>query len=181
MAEEVPTTTSRALPMPQSKEITKEASRSKGSVFPKIAILALLAIVLQTAHKFISSPIEVGVALPPGTWRSKCGLLGYLPKLDLDFLPPQCTNSYLEVKDDGTVSVYGEDKGADMRLVGSVCNKEDCVDGIVMDEKRIVRIGGKRVKSVILYGEDSSLSPWPFQEAPKINVRAFNKAVPVAL
>jgi hypothetical protein len=147
-------------------------SLSQKSVFPKIAILALVAIVLQAAHNFITTPIEVGVPLPPGTWRSKCGLMGYLP--DLDFLP-KCTNSFLEVNDDGTVSVYGADNEIDILMVGNVCNKEECVEGLVVSEDGTIRIGGKIVKAATLYADDEAVSPWPFKEQPKLKVHPFNE------
>jgi hypothetical protein len=152
---------------------TKKEPASGSSVFQMIAFLAFLAIAIQEAHNFISAPIEIGVPLPPGSWRSKCGLMGYLPKLE--FLPP-CTNAFLEVNYDGTVYVYDEEKELDMGMVGDVCNDEDCVEGLVMNEDRTISIGGRIVKSATLYGDVSSLSPWPFKEEPKkMKMKRFNK------
>lgn len=162
--------TSRALPEADaSKEAAKEGDAGS-SVFPLIVIFALLAIVVHAAHNFISVPIEIGIPHPPGTWKSKCGLLGYLPKVD--FLPP-CTNSYLEVHADGSVSLYDDDRETEKLMVGNVCSSEDCVPGLVMNEDRTVSIGGKVVKSAKYYGDDSSLSPWPFKEEPKMKMRRY--------
>lgn len=160
--------TSRDLPASaQSVEPVKEM-KSSYNAFPVIAALAVLAIILQATHNFVSCPIQRGVTLPPGAVRSKCGLVGYLPGK----IFPGC--SYLEVNHDGTVSVFGEDRELDMLLVGDVCSTEDCVDGLLMEADGSVFIGGKRVKTILVYGNDATLTPWPFEETPKLKVKQFN-------
>lgn len=179
---EVPTTLLSPKPIEESKsrvlpgvsesssaESSVKTNESSVNAFPIIAALAILAIVLQATHNFITAPIEVGVPLPPGTRRSKCGLVGYLPTQ----FSPSCTNSYLEVNGDGTVSVFGEDRELDMLMVGAVCSKEECLDGILMDADGIVYIGGKRVRSLLAYGADTTITPWPFEETPKLRVKKY--------
>lgn len=179
---EVPTTLLSPKPIEESKsrvlpgvsesssaESSVKTNESSVNAFPIIAALAILAIVLQATHNFITAPIEVGVPLPPGTRRSKCGLVGYLPTQ----FSPSCTNSYLEVNGDGTVSVFGEDRELDMLMVGAVCSKEECLDGILMDADGLVYIGGKRVRSLLAYGADTTITPWPFEETPKLRVKKY--------
>lgn len=151
-----------------------QESNTGNNAFPIIAALAILAIILQVSHIYITAPIQVGIPLAPGARRSKCGLVGYLP---VKFSPPGCTNSYLEVNRDGTVSVLGENRELEMLLVGDVCSKENCVGGIFMESDGAVYVGGKRIKTVLVYGGDGVLTPWPFQEAPKLKVKkiALNK------
>lgn len=143
-------------------------------------MLALIAVLMQAAHSFLSSPIQVGKTLKPGTWKSKCGLLGLLPPLPLDeySLLPECTNSFLEVHGDGSVSIRDAAKELDVLLKGSVCGTEDedCVDGLVLEEDGKVLIGGTQVKSGFVYGESSGLSPWPFDEEPKLKLKPSSRS-----
>jgi len=167
--------TSRDLPASSQsvepvKVVKDGAKPGSFNAFPVIAALAVLAIVLQASHNFVTAPIQVGVPLPPGAQRSKCGLVGYLPPR----FSVGCTNSYLEVNHDGTVSVLGEDRELDMLLVGDICSSEDCMDGLLMEADGSVFIGGKRVKSVLVYGSDTTITPWPFEENPKLKVKQFN-------
>lgn len=155
-----------------AKKIDAEPE-TKSGIFPIVAVLAILAIVLQTAHNFISSPIEAGVPLPPGTWRSKCGLFGYIPDIGGGYLPT-CKNQYFEVNDDGTAVLYDSDQEIDIFLLGGVCKKEDCIEGLVMGTDGIVRIGGKQVNKALLYEFDMELTPWPFVEKPKMKYQNFN-------
>jgi hypothetical protein len=146
------------------------------SIFPTIVMLALVAIILQAANMVLSAPIQVGTPLKPGTWKSKCGLLGLLPPLPLEqyeFLP-QCTNAFLEVHDDGTVSIKDAGKELDVLMKGGVCKEDDddsCLQGLLLQEDGKVMIGGKQVKTAFLYGETKTLSPWPFEEEPNLKLK----------
>jgi hypothetical protein len=151
-------------------DLSGSSAESRVNAFTIIAFFAILAIILiQATHNYITAPIRVGVPLPPGTRRSKCGLGGYLPT-KFSFA---CTDSYLEVNEDGTVSVFGEDRELDMLLVGDTCSKEDCVDGILMEADGTVYVGGKRIKSLLVYGGDSTVTPWPFEESPKLKIKKY--------
>lgn len=158
--------------VPPETQFNGDAStegKSGVNVFPFIAVMAILAIILQAIHMYLATPIQVGVPLPPGTKRSKCGLFGYLPSP----ISTSCTNSYLEVNTDGTISVFDADRELDMLIVGSVCSKDDCIDGLVMQADGSVLVGGKRVKSIIAYGSSTTITPWPFAIAPKLTVKKF--------
>jgi len=159
---------------------TKKEKSDEKSIFPTIIMLALIAILLQAAHSFLSSPIQVGKPLKPGTWKSKCGLLGLLPPSPLDEynILPQCTNSFLEVHGDGSVSIRDAAKELDVLMKGDVCGEvdEDCVDGLLLEEDGKVSIGGTQVKSGFLYGESVGLSPWPFEEEPKLKLKASSRS-----
>lgn len=161
---------SREMPSSSSSiESTKEVKNNGFSAFSLIAVLAIVAIILQATHNFVASPIQVGVPLPPGAQRSKCGLLGYLPPV----VPTGCTNSHLEVNTDGSVSIFDEDRELNMLLVGGVCKKEECIDGLLMESDGGVFVGGKRVKSILVYLSDATLTPWPFEESPKLKVKQY--------
>jgi hypothetical protein len=135
------------------------------SIFPLIAILALIVIVLQAAQEYITTPIQVGQPLAPGTWRSKCGLVSFLPS---------CMNSYLQVNDDGTAAIYDANQQLDFRMVGGVCTKPDCIEGLVLGEDGNISIGGKVVKKITYFDQASNLTPWPFAEKPKARIKRFN-------
>lgn len=149
------------------------------SIFPTIALMVLVAIILQAGNMFLSAPIKAGTTLKPGTWKSKCGLLGLLPPLPLEkyeFLP-QCTNSFLEVHSDGTVSIKDAEKELDVLMTGGVCKEDDeeCSDGLVVDDDGKVLIGGTQVKTAYVYGETKSLNPWPFEEEPKLKLKSSSR------
>ena len=138
--------------------------------FPFIAALAVLAVIIQAIHVHLATPIQVGVLLPPGTQRSKCGLFGYLPNQ----VSTPCRNSILEVKTDGTVSITDENGELNMLLVGGVCSKPNCIDGLVVEADGSVLVGGKRVKSILAYGDSTTITPWPFEQAPKLKIKKFH-------
>jgi hypothetical protein len=169
-----------AVEEPSSTPVNAAASPSvekpkEKSIFPTIAMLALIAIILKATNMILSAPIQVGTPLKPGTWKSKCGLLGLLPQLPLEqyeFLP-QCTNAFLEVHDDGTVSIKDAEKELDVLMKGGVCKDDDdsCLQGLVLQEDGKVMIGGTQVKTAFLYGETKKLSPWPFEEEPNLKLK----------
>ncbi|CAJ1936183.1 unnamed protein product [Cylindrotheca closterium] len=160
-------------------QVKTEKSREK-SIFPTIIMLALIAILLQAANSFLSSPIQVGKPLKPGTWKSKCGLLGLVPPSPLDKygIIPECTNSFLEVHGDGSVSIRDAAKELDVLMRGGVCGEEDedCVDGLVLEEDGKVLIGGTQVKSGFIYGESTGLNPWPFEKEPKLKLKPSSRS-----
>lgn len=154
----------------KKEEVEKVTNGSTVYAFPFIVALAVLSVIIQAVHVHLATPIQVGVLLPPGTQRSKCGLFGYLPVK----VSTTCKNSLLEVKEDGTVSILDEDGELNMLLVGGVCSKPNCVDGLVVETDGSVFVGGKRVKSLLAYGDSTTITPWPFQEAPKLKVKKFH-------
>eukprot|EP00526_Cylindrotheca_closterium_P013969 CAMPEP_0113624820 /NCGR_PEP_ID=MMETSP0017_2-20120614/12807_1 /TAXON_ID=2856 /ORGANISM="Cylindrotheca closterium" /LENGTH=344 /DNA_ID=CAMNT_0000534887 /DNA_START=201 /DNA_END=1235 /DNA_ORIENTATION=- /assembly_acc=CAM_ASM_000147 len=173
---------SRAIPEQKSKptpttQTTTEKSDEK-SIFPTIIMLALIAILLQAANSFLSSPIQVGKPLKPGTWKSKCGLLGFVSPSPLGGIIPVCTNSFLEVHGDGSVSIRDAAKELDVLMKGGVCGEEDeeCVNGLVLEEDGKVLIGGTQVKSGFVYGDSTGLSPWPFEEEPKLKLKPSSRS-----
>ncbi|KAL3938287.1 MAG: hypothetical protein SGBAC_006769 [Bacillariaceae sp.] len=163
---------------PSPSTPTKAEKSGEKSIFPTIIMLALIAVLLQAANSFLSSPIRVGKTLKPGTWKSKCGLLGLVPSSPLDKFLPECTNSFLEVHGDGSVSIRDADKELDVLMTGGVCGEEDedCVDGLVLEEEGKVLIGGMQVKSGFVYGDSTELSPWPFEEEPKLKLKPSSRS-----
>lgn len=137
-----------------------------------LGLLVIFAIVIFSLDSFLKSPIKAGVALKPGSWRSKCGILGLVPA-DLTASITDCTNAFLEVHSDGTVSISGADSELAFLMAGAVCDEgdEDCVSGLILGEDGNVAIGGKKIKSAYKYGDGTSLSPWPFEESPKLKMK----------
>lgn len=156
---------------------SKNASQDKDSmknakVFaPIIPIIAFVVLVLQTYHNIVTTPIQVGIPLGPGTYRYKCGLLSFSPFHD-------CIDAHLEVNDDGTVAVFNNVNELDMLLVGGICTPDEhnCVDGILLEEDGKVYVGGKVVKSIARFDDSTGLSPWPFAEEPKLKSSPFSKS-----
>lgn len=155
----------RGLPTEEGDiEVAPESNGSGLSGLFFVAFIALLAIVTQTAHKYLEAPIAHGTHLQPGSIRSKCGILGYLPKMDLI----ECESAFMEVNNDGTVSFYDENRQLTALLAGNTCSTEDCMDGIVFQSNGTILIGGKRVRTIQIYQDKVDISPWPFADAPKL-------------
>eukprot|EP00980_Cylindrotheca_fusiformis_P002953 scaffold683_cov124-Cylindrotheca_fusiformis.AAC.22 len=163
-------------PAEPSASVSGEKTKEKG-IFPTIAMMVLVVSILVGGNMFLSAPIKVGTTLKPGTWKSKCGLLGLLPPLPLEkfeFLP-QCTNAFLEVHNDGTVSIKDAEKELDVLMTGEVCGEDDesCSQGLVLEDDGTVLIGGAQVKTAYVYGEETkALDPWPFAEEPKLKLKS---------
>jgi hypothetical protein len=87
---------------------------------------------------------------------------------------PSCTNSYLQVNDDGTAAIYDANQQLDFRMVGGVCTKPDCVEGLVLGEDGKISVGGTVVKKITYFDQASDLTPWPFTENPKASITRFN-------
>ena len=132
-----------------------------------VGMIALVAIGVQAFHKYLEAPIVGGSHLLPGSLRSQCGVVGYLPKFDF----VECESSFLKVNNDGTVSLYDEDHELAALLAGDVCKEEGCVDGLEFKPNGMVYIGGKRVRTAQVYKDKFSLSPWPFADAPKLGTK----------
>jgi len=168
-SEPAATSTTRGAPMEAAPVKPVVKKQQGGKVFaPIIPVVALLVIILQTYHNIVTQPVQVGIPLGPGTFRSKCGLLAYSPFSD-------CENSSLEVHDDGTVAVFNEVNELDMMLIGGICTVDECVDGILLEEDGRVYVGGRIVKSAARFDDESPLSPWPFAITPKLKANPFNK------
>ena len=128
-----------------------------------MALVVLIALVLQVAHLYCSTPIKPGSTISPGTWLSKCGLLV--------FWPP-CENAYFHVGKDGSAKHYSADRKVSWEMEGGECaaGNDSCVPGMQVAEDGTVQIGSKAVKFATSYSTGSSLSPWPFAEAPKLKM-----------
>lgn len=145
-----------------------------------VLLFAALAVGSKFGHDFITSPLSLGDELPPGSWRSKCGLLSFLPShdtLDKFSLPSHvisalsCDKAALEMSRDGVLTLYGAGAAVVWRMQGSVCDHDhpSCVEGLIIKPNGSLVIGGKQISSVTTYG-DTDLSPWPFVNAPRVRV-----------
>lgn len=162
-----PKTSSRAL----EDDIADGAAGSASSSTKTILVIAVVvaAIVLQVFHMYISTAIKPGHIVSPGIWLTKCGLLAFLPSCE--------NNARLEFTDRGVVTLYHQDGTPMWELQGGVCPKSDasCVPGLQVKDDNTLVVGGKTVSHVKLFDLNAELSPWPFAEQPKVQVRMGKK------
>lgn len=158
-----PKVTPRALvPEPVSVpiEVESDDGESGGGVFV-LVLMVIAAIVMQVYHSKITAPIAPGQVLSPGGWVSKCGVASVFPS---------CENAYLEMGDDGVLSLFDAHGELEWKMQGSVCKSEDCIEGLEMREDSRLYVGGKYVQWVNVKKDAEPISPWPFAEAPKIKI-----------
>jgi len=147
-------------------ESGKTENTKKKSVFNTIftiLLIALLAFGVQVSHFYVSSPLEPGHRLSPGSIITKCGLL---------FFMPSCTsNPSLEMGMDGVMTLYGADKLVEWTIVGGICESFEggCMNGAILNIDGSLVIGGKVVSTVTAMGM-APLEPWPFVVSPKVRV-----------
>ena len=120
---------------------------------------------LLAVHMFLVAPMEPGQTLMPGLWKVKCGMLSLLPS---------CQNAALEMNFHGELTYYGPGRTKEWVMQGGVCPSDGtagCVRGLKVQPDGSVEIGGKKIKTVTTFGKEGpELSPWPFEEAPKVSV-----------
>jgi hypothetical protein len=195
---------SRSLDIPADERVIvggavdgKQAA-SSGNSMTFILLVAAAAVCLFSIQSVLTKPIGVGVVIPPGTMKSKCGVMGWVPAIVKDvtktLLEPfqsdiqtadnllNCENEYLEVTDQGEIKITDAEGNLLVFLKGSPCTatkKNSCVKGLVMQDNKKVKIGTNVVKSGVSYYFDSKgaataanrkLSPWPFAEEPKVKL-----------
>ena len=98
-------------------------------------------IVASLVQSVMIQPILPNTVLKPGTYKSKCGLSGYLPIVSTelkettkntfeallsaapDFL--SCENEFLYVNYDGTVALYDSNRQVTMLLTGDLCSSNN--------------------------------------------------------
>jgi len=140
-----------------SKKIVQTHGRDKtGGVFLLIvAHVALLIYFMLQFHWEITKPLQIGDVLPPGKWKSKCGLIQ----------TNNCRPAYIEMEEDGVLSIV-EEGVVTLSLVGKVCKEGNskCIPGakIISDGK--FEIGGvvtKLDKTKLKYPLD-----WAFEDNP---------------
>lgn len=126
-----------------------------------IVLMVIAAVMLQVYHSKITAPIEPGQVLSPGGWVSRCGLASFLPV---------CKNSYLQMGDDGVLSLYDANGELEWKMEGGVCKTDGCISGLEMREDTKLAIGGKVVTWVNVKRGAEPIAPWPFAEQPKIKI-----------
>jgi hypothetical protein len=181
-------------------------SASSGHVMTILLLLAAIGICLNSIHSVLIKPIGVGVILLPGTVKSKCGIIGWIPNLVKDvtktLLEPfktdihtsnnllNCMNEYLEVDHHGEIKITDQDGNLMVHLMGSTCDTtpkatSSCVKGVIFQDNKTVKIGSKVVKRGVVYYYDRKhvtaatsrkLSPWPFAEEPKITLSPIKRS-----
>jgi hypothetical protein len=73
--------------------------------------------------------------------------------------------------DEGYLTLYGSGGSIEWEMIGGFCDKSNigCKDGLVVKKDGSLEIGGRRIRAATVYG-DAMLSPWPFEEEPKIRL-----------
>jgi hypothetical protein len=165
-----------------------------------ILCLGVVMICLYTIQTVLTKPIPTDTVLQPGTIKTKCGIVGYIPTIVKDvtktLLEPfhpnihtsdgllNCRNEILEVRSDGTVTLSDDQGNVVVSFNGDVCydGKKDCINGLVLQDNLMIKIGTKIVKagtyhyydnndSKYPYNKNIILSPWPFAEEPKLKIK----------
>ena len=132
---------------------------SSSGVFT-LVLMVLVAVLLQVYHSKITAPIAPGQVLSPGGWVSRCGLASLLPN---------CENAYMQMSDDGVLSLFDASGELEWKMEGDICSSENCIDGLEMKEDNRLFIGGKLVPWVNVKDADP-ISPWPFETEPKLKI-----------
>lgn len=153
----------RAASMDTPHNVDASNKSSGSSKTMTVALVVLVALILQVLHIYVTAPIKLEDTLSPGIWLSKCGLMTILPS---------CEDSYMHIGRDGVVTHYGPSKEITWQMEGSVCDKEDenCTPGMVVQEDGKIVIGGKPIKYLTAYVKQVELSPWPFVDPPKLKI-----------
>ena len=145
-----------------SSMTTELALRMWGKVFTAV----LVFVMLQTVHLRLSRIIQKEELVPPGTWLSRCGLLGIATE--------SCENAFLNVDSNGLVTIYNADLTVACEIgAGSGPSTQDTkgIDrGMIMNGDRTLQIDGKRVNVVDAY-VGCRFVPWPFANEPKAKTR----------
>ncbi|CAB9524275.1 expressed unknown protein [Seminavis robusta] len=155
-----PSSKPREMPIETPKETTKKEAGGSNTFI--LIFMVLAAVILQVYHSKITAPIEPGQVLSPGGWISKCGLAAAIP--------PLCENQYLQMGDDGVLSLFDANGDLEWKMEGGVCKNEACISGLEMIQDSHVVIGGKTVSWVNVKKNADPISPWPFAEQPKLKV-----------
>lgn len=137
----------------------KVETPSKNMVIVAITVV-VIAVVMQTIHRFISAPIQPNHVVAPGVWLSKCGLMAFMPT---------CRNEYLTMDGKGNLSLYDSKSELAWQIQGRACapGNYGCIPGMQVKEDGSLLVGGKHVTHVTMYKE-SQLTPWPFAKLPDI-------------
>eukprot|EP00536_Pseudo-nitzschia_multiseries_P007458 jgi/Psemu1/18011/gm1.18011_g len=147
-----------ATPPPKTKKAAAAAAappipNSPGSYLALGLVFALVATMLF--QSVVVKPLSPGAVLTPGTYKTKCGLFGYISLFapagwkeavatgygslfsssyyygdeTLSSLSPpgflSCRDEFLRVGYDGTVTLYDSDRKPSMILRGNVCGEEN--------------------------------------------------------
>lgn len=150
---------SRAIPKSKEATIVSKEETGGGAFFFVFIIFA--AIIFQVYHTKITAPIEPGQVLSPGGWISKCGLA---------FILPSCDNAYLQMGDDGVLSLFDSHGELEWKMDGAICESDDCINGLEMKKDGKLAIGGKPIQWVNVKKNAEDISPWPFAIEPKLKV-----------
>jgi hypothetical protein len=145
-------------------------------------------IIGNLVQSIMMKPVSTDFILKPGSYKSKCGLSGFIPmkstarnifqnipyyeRVEPEFL--SCQDQFLRVHYDGTATLYDSEKQAVMILKGDVCDPQNastsnCVHGLVMKgSDKTLKMGDTSMKQVLVRKSYShkQLSPWPFVEEP---------------
>jgi hypothetical protein len=135
-----------------------------------VFVVIIVSVVLQAFQIYMVSPVRFGSVVPPGTWITKCGLMR---------LTPYCDDSLMHVDSKGNVILYNSQNEIMWQIEGAVCKRKDksCVEGMKVTKEGKIIVGGKHITYITKFGTDYPLSPWPFEEEPKVKTWLKNQQV----
>lgn len=161
---ETPSTPNPSPPTEKVPEPTPSATSESSSrgVFIILLVIAA-AVIIQVVQMSVTAPLGPGQSLSPNAFMSKCGYKAFLPG-------SSCEESSLIMSDEGVLTLYGP-SGIEWEIVGETCGSgaDGCKNGLSFNEDKTLTIGKKAVKQATVYG-DSTFTPFPFTELPKIRM-----------
>jgi hypothetical protein len=161
----------------KAKTSVSTAGASTTDVLTAILCIGVMMIIVHTIQTVFTKPIGTNVVMPPGTIKSKCGIVGYLPPIVKDvaktLLEPfhptihtsdghwlNCRNEILEVTMDGAVTVSDDSGNVIFKFKGDTCSPaanddhDHCINGVALQDNGLLKIGNKVVRSGTYYYDD---------------------------
>jgi len=153
----------------------KESAPVNSSNFPTLFVmLGLLCtlIIAKLLQSVMVKPILPGVLLKPGTYKTKCGVFGYVSlvlnpgwketaKNFLAVAPEflSCQDEFLRVNYDGTITLYDSNRQVSMILRGNRCSSknDDDDNGVGRERERDEPSSPACVDGLVMTSNDKTL------------------------
>jgi hypothetical protein len=156
-----------------SKDVIDGANNigKRGYVLSLVGII-FVSVLLQVFHLYISTPIAPGSIVPPGVWLNKCGLVRYFTST--------CDDAFLHVGKDGTITGYNSHSDVVWEMVGAACASDEtttatCIPGMQFTKDLQIIVGGKHMLQINKLLLEQALSPWPFEQEPKLKSKQLKR------
>uniref|UniRef100_A0A6V0AX89 Uncharacterized protein n=1 Tax=Pseudo-nitzschia australis TaxID=44445 RepID=A0A6V0AX89_9STRA len=152
---------------------SSSSSRSKlFVVFGLMLLFALTSIAAMILQSIVVKPVSPGALLKPGTYKTKCGVFGYVSlvlnpgwketaKNFLAVAPEflSCQDEFLRVNYDGTITLYDSNRQVSMILRGNRCSSknDDDDNGVGRERERDEPSSPACVDGLVMTSNDKTL------------------------